>query len=330
MYTITIPEYIKFVSTDFIPVKTDEDVKTAAKDGSIDQLFIKNRGSNITSTGTFYVPIIGDGTGAIAKIIVPSTGSNANKVDTVSMQVVGENYTRATLILTEGYSSATDAVNRSGNKVDLSSATINAIISPPGGHGYNPSLELGGFRVMINKSLDFLDGDGDIPVDSQFRRFGLIADPENVNGQDLTANTATACYAIKFPSNTTDKFEPGNIITQPATGAKGRVIHWDSVTKVLRYYQNEFIDATQSGNNQYKLVPFSGANPVEATTSQGAVSLTPDTSVTAQDFFGVTFTNGYSTPEIKKNSGNIIYVENRKAVNRSNDQIEDIKLVIEF
>ena len=97
----------------------------------------------------------------------------------------------------------------------------------------------------------------------------------------------------------------------------------------MRYYQNEFIDEDQASPNADQLVMFSGANSITATTSQGSVTLTPDTG-TSGDYFGVTFTNGYSTPEIKKNSGNIIYVENRKAVNRSNDQIEDIKLVIEF
>jgi hypothetical protein len=334
MYTITIPEYIKFVSTDFIPVKTDTDVKNAATDGSVEQLLISNRGSSIAAN-TYYVPVVGDNdygnssNRAIAKIVVPSTGSNANKVDTATMQVVGSGYTRAKLVLTEGYTSAANAISRSGSTTDLSSATITAIISPPGGHGYNSSLELGGYRVMINKSLDFLDGDGDIPVDSQFRRFGLIADPQAVDNTDLITNTAIACYAIKFNISTTDNFEPGNLITQSVTGAKGRVIHWDSVTKVLRYYQNEFIDSEQTGSNADQLVPFSGSNSITATTSQGSVSLTPDTS-SSGDFSGITFVNGYASPEIKKNSGNIIYVENRKAVNRSNDQIEDIKLVIEF
>ena len=97
----------------------------------------------------------------------------------------------------------------------------------------------------------------------------------------------------------------------------------------MRYYQNEHIDTTQGGQNQYKLVPFSGANVVSGATS--GVSGTPDT--LHQElvlFFGIAFTTGYANPEIKKNSGSIIYVENRKAVNRSTDQTEDIKLVVEF
>jgi len=45
---------------------------------------------------------------------------------------------------------------------------------------------------------------------------------------------------------------------------------------------------------------------------------------------GVTFSNGLANPEIENNSGEIIYVENRRLITRAADQIEDIKLVIEF
>jgi len=45
---------------------------------------------------------------------------------------------------------------------------------------------------------------------------------------------------------------------------------------------------------------------------------------------GVTFSSGLAAPEIENNSGNVIYVENRRLITRAPDQIEDIKLVIEF
>ena len=45
---------------------------------------------------------------------------------------------------------------------------------------------------------------------------------------------------------------------------------------------------------------------------------------------GVQFTNGLANPEIANNSGDVIYLENRRLITRAPDQIEDIKLVIEF
>ena len=39
---------------------------------------------------------------------------------------------------------------------------------------------------------------------------------------------------------------------------------------------------------------------------------------------------GLAYPEIHPNSGDIVYIENRRQITRAPDQIEDIKLVIEF
>jgi len=328
MYTINISDYIKFVSSDFIPVKNDDSVKSAAIDGSIEQLLITNRGTGL-NPGVYYAPIIGDSEDiAIARIVVPNTGSNSGKIDIVELERVGSGFTYAKVLLTEVYTTVNGALTRTGDSTSLGTQSeVEVIISPPGGHGSNSSLELGGYRVMINKSLDFLDGDGDIPTDSQFRLFGLLVDPETPAGIDLTSTTATACFAVKFPASTVTNFTPGEIITQSNTGAKGRVIHWDSVTKVLRYYQNEFINELQEGANKFKFVPFSGQNSITGSTSNTTV--TPDTASNG-NFFGVSFVSGYASPEIKKHSGKVIYIEHRKAVNRSDDQIEDIKLVVEF
>ena len=344
MYTISISDYIRFVSSDFMPVKTDSAVVSAAVDGAINQVVIKNRGTGLTA-GDYWSPILGDGSSGIVKIVVASSGSFANKISTVTIAESGSGYTRGTVNLSEVYNSLSNAQGRDpSDKVGSGlSGSIEVIISPPGGHGANPSLELGGYRVMINKSLEFLDGDGDIPVDSQFRRFGLIADPQTPANADLTAASATACFAMKFPASgagtPTGDFEVGKLISQnqgndsngQAIIATGRVIHYDSATKVLRYYQNEYLDDDGTGLNQYKLIPFTGQFDVTSTITQGNASISgrPDAAADSSSF-GISFTDGYASPEVKKNSGNIIYVENRKAVNRSNDQTEDIKLVVEF
>ena len=86
------------------------------------------------------------------------------------------------------------------------------------------------------------------------------------------------CKAIKFPTATNVNYSIGETITQATTGAKGVVIHWDSVNKILRYYQNEYVAATQSGNQQYQLVEFSGANAITGATSNTVLS--PDTVAT--------------------------------------------------
>ena len=64
----------------------------------------------------------------------------------------------------------------------------------------------------------------------------------------------------------------------------------------------------------------------------GGTSTASGTVDTAQNtaLVEVSFTGGLATPEIEPNSGDIVYIENRRQITRAPDQIEDIKLVIEF
>ena len=43
-----------------------------------------------------------------------------------------------------------------------------------------------------------------------------------------------------------------------------------------------------------------------------------------------TFVSGKAAPDIKKYSGDIIYVDNRAPISRSSSQKEEVKIVIEF
>ena len=47
-------------------------------------------------------------------------------------------------------------------------------------------------------------------------------------------------------------------------------------------------------------------------------------------YLGQSFSGGLSSPEVKKYSGNIIYVDNRPAITRSANQKEDIKVILQF
>ena len=45
---------------------------------------------------------------------------------------------------------------------------------------------------------------------------------------------------------------------------------------------------------------------------------------------GVQFTDGLANPEINKKTGNVIYIDNRKEVERNIRQKEDVKIILEF
>ena len=41
---------------------------------------------------------------------------------------------------------------------------IDVIMPPPGGHGKDPVIEMGAYRVMINAKLSYDEGAGDFPL----------------------------------------------------------------------------------------------------------------------------------------------------------------------
>jgi len=45
---------------------------------------------------------------------------------------------------------------------------------------------------------------------------------------------------------------------------------------------------------------------------------------------GQFFIEGIANPEVKKYSGNIIYIDNRPSITRSQNQKEDIKVILQF
>ena len=97
--------------------------------------------------------------------------------------------------------------------------------------------------------------------------------------------------------------------------AVGYVIDYNSTTKVLRYIQPQFVD--QGIDADQNLTAFTGSNTVTGANS-GATGATG------------TPTSHDTTPELVADSGDILYVENRKPISRAADQTENIKLIVEF
>ena len=103
------------------------------------------------------------------------------------------------------------------------------------------------------------------------------------------------------------------------------------VIEVWLYYQQERFSGFGTSATNSGFTAFSGTNTITGQTS--SATLTPsDTTetVTLANSNTLTLTTGYANPELQPDSGNIIYLENRKPIQRDSDQTEDIKLIIEF
>ena len=188
------------------------------------------------------------------------------------------------------------------------------IIGPKGGQGFNAVDELGGFYVMTNTSIASTEGGGDFVVDQDFRRVGIVLNPTNYGTDTVaTASTLSALKSMTFDASPTPgTFVHDEIITGGTSGAKGKVVHWDSTTRILKYIQTQWTGLETTGVDKNKLTAFAVA---EVVTGAGSATGT---------------IGSLTNPEVKYYSGKSIYAEDRSPITRATDQTENIKLIVEF
>jgi hypothetical protein len=340
MHTIPTDDVLRFLSTDFMPIveKTNSTriaTEVAAVDGAIHIVVIEDFGANLPN-GTHYAPIVGDGSGGKVEILV-----SGGVVSSVEVTAPGSGYTYATIVLKTGSGSGDTAYGLFSDSALTAPVTVasNAtgalepIISPQGGHGSDMEQELNGKRVMFNIRLTYDEGSGDFPVDNDFRRIGIVRDPiRNGTADFATEDTLSGVYAVKINGATAD-FIPDETISQTVTGgtAFGTVVSWtldsgSTTSGVLKYIQSPLL---HKDNGVVREFESNASNAIAGETSlaSGAVDITLANGTV---ILGKTFVDGLALPEIKNNSGEVIYIENRRLITRAPDQIEDIKLVIEF
>ena len=345
LYTIKPSDIIKFDSADYIPVPDDwatntdvADVRNAAVDGKIEQIVVENTSSAAYQfNGTKNnVPIKGDGQDGLASVTFIN-----GKPDSVQVTNGGTGYSFGTLDL--------DSV------VTGSGASFSVIVPPPGGHGADIYRELGANKVLIYSRIENADvTNPDFPTGNQFARIGIVENPQifGTNNQ-LTAASASGVFGLRLAgvAATSMSVATDGEVTQTigiGSTAIGKIIGYDSVTKTLQYWQDRSLALdTSTGSkptygyrlNKFTSSPGAGGNTnVTVTTTTGTATLPIDTGFTGVSttvnsrtyYFGQSYTNGLANPEIKKYSGNIIYIDNRPEVTRATNQREDIKIILEF
>lgn len=248
LYTILPSDILKFTTENYIPVpktwgdSTTESIKNSAVNGKIQTVIIKNRGLGYTisggggSTGTITdIPILGDGTGGTVSITI-----NGGEIDTIQVTNGGSNYTRGLINF---------GVNSAGNPevTGGSGGSLEVIIPPIGGHGFDIYKELGSYRVMVYSKYD---SDPDYVIGNNFSRIGIIKNPVVYGSQVEPINTSTATNlgALKLKpvgaGNTSDTSYPINALITQSIGvgstAVGYVASWSGNTGVLKYYQLDY------------------------------------------------------------------------------------------
>ena len=318
MYTLSTADVIAFLSSDFLPMGTY--AGPAAVDGAVHIAVIKDGGANMPTNGTVYVPVDGDGSGAIVKITTSAGGA----ISSAEMYAAGTGYTYGNVRLVNGNIYTDTALSNAATIAANASGAIEVIMSPEGGHGADLAAEFFAKRVMTNIRLTYAEGSGDFPVDNDFRRIGIIQDPYNYGTTTVaSASTLRGTAALKLTGSGDYTIDEEITQTVSSGTAKGRVVSWDSTNGILKYFQSPDLH-THNG----KVLAFDHAtNNVTGATSSTARPIDGNQDTALAD---ISFTDGKANPEIAPNSGDIVYIENRRQITRAADQIEDIKLVIEF
>jgi len=99
-----------------------------------------------------------------------------------------------------------------------------------------------------------------------------------------------------------------------------------AVTEPTYGFELQEFTASPTTGGSLTIVPSSGSNLTISTSFTGLSTVLNNRTY----YLGQDFTSGISNPEVKRHSGNIIYVDNRPSITRSSNQKEDIKVVLQF
>lgn len=240
--------------------------------------------------------VTGDGTGATCLVNTNATGV----ITKLTVNNYGLGYTWAKIVFVTG-----------------TGATATAIITPAKGLGSDPVQDLVAFAAITNVRLEYEDG-GDFPVTNDFRRFGLLLNPTNFGSATVVSSTtASALRVIKINSGSTGTWVVDAVVRDTTTNARGVIVDVkdgagpDVGKKLIYIIRTEAENSAAGAAGSASFIALNIMEIVSGGTASGTIGSIVD-------------------PEVQPNSGSVIYIENRRAVSRAIDQIEDLKLIFEF
>jgi hypothetical protein len=305
LYRIPTSDALQFLNSEFIPVKNGSSAEHIAHevecktelDGGIFSIVVTNGGSGYVTAPT--VTIQGNGTGATATATISGGVVTGINIDTVNTDELahGNGYFNAKVLISAPPSGTT--------------ATARAIISPKNGHGTNVEEELYAYYVQIATALSETE-EGKFIVGNDFRQIGLIKNPVEF-GEEWsnysTSITLNALSSIELTGVSGGNFSPDDVIKQ-TTG-----------TNLLA---RAFVDQVNTDspytlfvhqNDKTGWVPFETSQTVRNGNGSGTVSGT---------------ISQINNPDVDIYSGDVIYLENRTKIARTETSREEIRIILQF
>lgn len=281
-------------------VGTTSALKFSTNDNIPVQTLLSNDGSNQFTVQSGAID------GAIEILLVTSGGSGYVSAPTVAITGDGTGATATATInggavvgltitsVGSNYSRATITISGGGG----AAATARAIISPKGGHGHDAVEELGGRFIIMNTRLDGNEADT-FSTANEFRQMSIIRDPFDFGTTDRAVSVLQRQTYRYTMTGVSGSFQADELVSDGNSNT-AIVVEWNTLASIL-----------------------STKTPLNLEFAVSSI-LTGNTS-------GATGTiSAVSTPGLEPYSGDILYVENRVPIARATDQIEDIKLIIQF
>lgn len=175
------------------------------------------------------------------------------------------------------------------------SAVLTAIIGPPGGHGSNPLDELCSRRICISVATSNTDT---IPSNVSFRTAGLLIAPKHLANSALYTNSEFRQFeyaTIALGVGIVDPPAARELIVGQTSGAEATVL-WSNTT-LIRY-------ADVSG-------AFANGETIVSNTSSSVATI-----------------SAINNPQLLKNSGEILYLDNFEPVTRTDVSNEKVRIIV--
>jgi hypothetical protein len=296
LFTVSTDDTNKFLTSAFVPVRYLDVQPAVGADAALTNQWDVQQ--NAVDGAVYNIKITNGGSGYTSAPTVTITGDGSGLTATAEI-TSGVVTNIAVTGNGSGYNQCAVTISGGGG----SGAAAYAVISPKGGFGADPRFDLRAHFVTLNVRLVYDDGQGDFIVGNDFRQIGVIRNPYDFGTTDIsTAETLSATKSLTVAIGGT--FANDSTIEGTISGAKAIVDSYDSVNGIIRIHQTE-----ETGYEDFDL---------------GDYIRTEGDAGSGQDLTAI------NNPEVQPYSGEVIFLENRTPVNRASDQIETIKLVLEF
>jgi len=296
LYELSASKVNSFLSASFMPVQkigspigsAETDQKTVQDNAQDGQIVGFIIDSGGEGHSTVTVEVVGD---FDVQATVPSptvVNGSITAISTDSAHGGGRGYTIADVVLTDA---------SPGNVVKP--AKIRPVIASQGGLGADAAKDLKAKSIMFNTQPSGAEG-GAFITTNDFRQIGLFKNMKNTSNSVISTNAEKALRILTLDGT-------GNVaVDDPVTAGSGPT------------FAKAFVDEIDGANNKI-LIHQNSRTGFNKFPSSGNITASGGTQ---------TIQSAETNSTADRNTGDLLYIENRAAVLRTGSQTEDIKVII--